>query len=77
MIFPIPKKENYFDGRYAVSSALASLSLVDLFTAVKEGKTEVSACADTALSGEAHRITIGDGGVKIAYATEEGLFPCI
>ena len=77
MIFPIPKKETYSDGRYAVSAALVALSLVDLFAAVKAGKTEVVIGADSALSGEAHRISIGDSGVKIAYATEEGLFRAV
>ena len=42
MIFPIPKKETYSDGRYAVASGLASLSLVDLFAAVKDGKAEIA-----------------------------------
>ncbi|MBP3591355.1 MAG: family 20 glycosylhydrolase [Clostridia bacterium] len=77
MIFPIPKKETYSDGRYAVSAALADLSLVDIFAAVKEGKTEVAVCTDTALSGEAHKISIDENGVKIAYATEEGLFRAV
>ncbi len=77
MIFPIPQKETYSDGRYAVPSAIATLSLVDLFSAVKEGKAEVAICADFALSGEAHRISIGNSGVKIAYATEEGLFRAV
>ncbi len=77
MIFPIPKKEAYSDGRYAVSAALASLSIVDLFSAVKEGKAGVAICTDAALSGEAHRISIDASGVKIAYATEEGLFRAV
>lgn len=77
MIFPIPKKETYSDGRYAVSCALASLSLVDLFAAVKDGTAEVAISIDSALAGEAHKILIGESGVKIAYATEEGLFRAV
>ena len=77
MIFPIPKKETYSDGRYAVASGLASLSLVDLFAAVKEGKAGGAISIDAALAGEAHKISIGESGVKIAYATEEGLFRAV
>jgi hypothetical protein len=51
MIFPIPKKETYSDGRYAVAADLASLSLVDLFAAVKDGKAEIAISVDSALAG--------------------------
>lgn len=77
MIFPIPKKETYSDGRYCVPCALASLSLVDLFAAVKEGKTVVAVRDDSALSKEAYTISIDHSGVKIACATEEGLFRAV
>ena len=77
MIFPIPKKETYFEGRFCVSSALAAMPLAELYSEVKEGKAGVALFKDAALSGEAHKITIGANGISIAYATEEGLFRAV
>ena len=77
MIFPIPKKEKYSDGSFAVSPSLPSLSLVALFAAVKEGTKGVSVYTDASLCGEAHKISISEEGVSIAYATEEGLFRAV
>ena len=77
MIFPIPKKETYFEGRFCVSSALAAMPLAELYSEVKEGKAGVALLKDAALSGEAHKITIGANGISIAYATDEGLFRAV
>ena len=77
MIFPIPKKEKYSLGSFAVSPSLPSLSLVALFAAVKEGAEGVFAYTDASLCGEAHKISISEEGVSIAYATEEGLFRAV
>ncbi len=77
MIFPIPKKEKYSDGSFAVSPSLSSLSLVALFAAVKEGREGVSVYTDASLLGEAHKISISEAGVCIAYATDEGLFRAV
>jgi hypothetical protein len=74
MIFPIPQSEKYSEGRFAAPSDLASLSLVDLFSAVKDGAAGAALSLDASLSGEAHKISISSEGIKIAYATEEGLF---
>ena len=72
MIFPIPQSEKYSEGRFAAPSDLASLSLVDLFSAVKDGAAGAALSLDASLSGEAHKISISSEGIKIAYATEEG-----
>ncbi len=77
MIFPIPHSAKYLSGAYTLCGAYASMSLVELFSAVKEGKTEISLIPSTALAREAYKISVTEKGVALSYSCEEGLFRAV
>ncbi len=77
MIFPIPKRQKYTSGTYALSEAYASMSLVELFAAVKAGASEISLCPVEALAKEEYRLSIGETGISLSYCCEEGLFRAV
>ncbi len=77
MIFPIPKKTVYSEGTYTVCKTFTTMSLVELFSAVKEGETEISLCHSESLASEEYKISISEGGIALSYSSEEGLFRAV
>jgi len=75
-IFPIPQNEQYFNKTYA-SSLTAAGTLLEFYRDVKDGAPGLTMTQNALLTPEEYTLEIDDGGIAIAYATEEGKYRAI
>ncbi len=77
MIFPIPKREKYTEGEFAIPDAYGEMSLTELFSTVKAGAPEISLCLVQTLAKEEYKLSVSEGGIALSYSCDEGLFRAV
>lgn len=74
VIFPTPQFEEYPDGEYALKEKYDTSVHHAFCMANKGGNADIKISVDSSLEGEEHKITVDSEGIKIEYATDEGLY---
>jgi len=72
MIFPKPKSEKYIEGTYDFSKVSPEKSLVDFYR--KSDAMGIAFSKNADFANEEYTIEIGEGGVAVTYAADEGKF---
>ena len=74
VIFPTPQFEECPDGEYALKEKYDTSVHHAFCMANKGGNADIKISVDSSLEGEEHKITVDSEGIKIEYATDEGLY---
>ena len=77
LLFPQPQSVTVSEGTYSFPLKDGHTDLVSFFKAVKAGVPGVQTQVDEKLQKEGYRLTVGQTGIKISYAREEGLFRAV
>ena len=76
MIFPTPKAYEAHEGAYAFKKALPAEELLGFYKAALTSR-DIRFLTCDALSAEGYKMEIGEGGILITSATEEGAFRAV
>lgn len=74
VIFPTPQQEEYFDGEYTLKEQYNTSVHHTFCMENMGGNPDIKINKDLSLEGEEHKITVDRDGIKISYATDEGLY---
>ncbi len=74
MIFPEPKSEKYFDGRYELRSYDGETELMHLYKKYKCGSEEINIAHDELYGTDKYSIVINESGITITASCDCGIF---
>lgn len=77
MIFPQPIKEEYFEGKYTLSSYDGDKDLMHLWTRYRNGNDDLLLSLNPSFAEEAYVLTVSERGIAVEYGTESGKFRAI
>ncbi len=74
MIFPQPKYEAYYDGKYKMKECENTQDLVYLYNKYKQGDADVMLEKNDTYGEDKHDIFVNADGIKIVYGENSGIF---
>jgi len=74
MLFPRPKKAEYFSETYSVKGNYASLDLLSFYHCMKNGNEDIAVTIVPFMQQEEYRLQITPDGIAISASFDEGLY---
>jgi len=74
MIFPVPVKEEYFDGKYKLKEKYDTAVLFEFYKSTENGTNDIKLKENVLLKKEEYSIKINENGICVEFSCDEGKF---